>query len=366
MKKDITVALGDRSYGVLIDAGLLSQAGALIAERLGPTRAIIVTDDTVGPLYADKLQASLDAAGIGSTCLSVPAGEASKSWSCLGDLTERVLAQRIERRTPIIALGGGVVGDLAGFVAAIALRGVPLIQIPTTLLSQVDSSVGGKTGVNSAHGKNLIGAFYQPDLVLIDIDTLATLPRRELLAGYAEVVKYGLIDRPAFFDWLETNGRALLDGDPDRLIHAIGECVAAKAQIVAEDEREAGRRALLNLGHTFGHALELAAGYSDRLRHGEAVAVGMVLAFELSARLGLTSAKIAERVAAHLAGVGLPTRAPADLVSAEQMLDLMATDKKVRDGRVTFILARGIGAAFMVRDVDPVTVRTVIAESITL
>ena len=364
MNEIVRVDLGARSYDIHIGQGLIDSAGAALAPVIGKARVVIVSDDRVWPLYGPRLSAALTEAGIDNTALTVAAGEASKSWAVAGDLTERLIGQGLERSTVVVALGGGVIGDLAGFVAAIALRGVPFVQVPTTLLAQVDSAVGGKTGINSPSGKNLIGAFHQPVLVLADIDTLKTLPARERLAGYAEVVKYGLIDRPTFFDWLEREATALLAGDPERLVRAIGESVRAKAAIVADDEREAGRRALLNLGHTFGHALEAAIGYGDRLRHGEAVAIGLVLAFDLSARLGLCPPADAARVRHHLAAVGLPVGIPDDVGSPDDLLALMARDKKVSEGRITFILARGIGRAFVSRDADLSAVSSQLAEAV--
>ena len=357
----LPVALGERSYDILVGEGLVARAGALMRPVLPAPRTIVVTDTSVGPLHAGALAASLAEAGIAADTLTVPAGEASKDFATLERLLDGMIARRAERSTTLVALGGGVVGDLTGFAASILLRGVPFVQIPTTLLAQVDSSVGGKTGINSARGKNLIGSFYQPRLVLADIGALETLPRRELLAGYAEVVKYGLLGDAGFFAWLERNGRALLDGDPGLRREAVYRSCAAKAAIVAEDERETGRRALLNLGHTFGHALEAELGYDGRLLHGEAVAIGMVMAFALSARLGLgpDAAEVA-RVTRHLAAVGLPT-SPGDVPGVrwdpDRLLDHMSRDKKVQDGRITFILARGIGQAEVRRDVPAETVR---------
>ncbi|MBB4264665.1 3-dehydroquinate synthase [Roseospira visakhapatnamensis] len=355
----VSVELGARAYPIHIGAGLLARAGALIRARLPrATRAFVVSDATVAPLYLDQTRASLAAAGLAAADHVIPAGEASKSLEHLGAMIEAMLGHGMERGTPVIALGGGVVGDLAGLAAAVALRGVPLVQIPTTLLSQVDSSVGGKTAVNSAHGKNLIGAFHQPVLVLADTDTLDTLPRRDLLAGYAETVKYGLIGDAPFWDWLEGNGPALLDGDAGLRAEAIAVSCRAKAAVVAADEREAGQRALLNLGHTFGHALEAEAGYGDALLHGEGVAIGMVMAFELSHRLGLCPGQDLERVRRHLDAVGLPTRPdPARTWDVDRLIGHMAKDKKVEGGRVTFVLARGIGRAHLQRDVSADAVR---------
>jgi len=355
----VPVPLGERAYDILIGRGLLAEAGALIAS-LGARRSVIVSDETVASLYADRLIASLAERGVGSTMIMVPPGEASKSYESLAHVCDAVLAARIERGDLVIALGGGVVGDLAGFAAAIVRRGVRLVQIPTTLLAQVDSSVGGKTGINSRHGKNLVGAFHQPSLVIADTSALDTLAPRELKAGYAEVVKYGLIDDAAFFAWCEDNWFGVLSGGEERDF-AVARSCEAKAAAVARDEREDGDRALLNLGHTFAHALERAAGYdAARLVHGEAVAVGLALAFRFSERLGLCPRQDANRVEDHLNEVGLPTRlqdVPGGCGSAEWLLDAMAQDKKVKDGALTFILARGIGQSFIARAVPTDTVR---------
>ncbi|MBB4287274.1 3-dehydroquinate synthase [Roseospira goensis] len=363
----VPVALGERRYDIHIGPGLLDRAGDLLRAAVpGARRAIVVSDETVAALYLERVRTALTSAGVETGAHIVPAGEASKSLSRLEDLLEALLGFGLERGTPVIALGGGVVGDLAGFAAAVALRGVPFVQIPTTLLAQVDSSVGGKTAVNSRHGKNLIGAFHQPRLVLADTDTLDTLPRRELRAGYAETAKYGLIGDAAFWDWLEAHGTALLDGDAALRTEAIATSCRAKAAVVAADEREAGQRALLNLGHTFGHALEAETGYGDALLHGEAVAIGMVMAFDLSHRLGLCPGQDAERVRRHLAAVGLPVRPdPARTWDVERLLGHMARDKKVKDGRITFVLARGIGRAHLQDDVPADAVRSTLAASLT-
>ncbi|MCB9958254.1 MAG: 3-dehydroquinate synthase [Rhodospirillaceae bacterium] len=353
MTETVRVSLGPRSYDIHIAPGVIGRAGALMRPLMDEPRAVVITDDRVGPLYGERLTAALASADIRCDTLTVPAGEATKSWAQAGETLERLLALGVDRKTTVVALGGGVVGDLAGFLAAVALRGLPFVQVPTTLLAQVDSSVGGKTGVNSQHGKNLIGAFHQPATVLIDIDTLATLPERQLLAGYAEVAKYGLIDRPDFFAWLETAGPAVVAGDRAALTRAIVESVAAKAEIVGADERESGARALLNLGHTFGHALEAAAGFGDRLLHGEAVAIGMVMAFDTSVAMGLCPPEDAARVRRHLAAMGLPVRPPPDLADRDGLMALMAKDKKTTGGRLTFILAEGIGRAVILRDVEP-------------
>ncbi|AUN31131.1 3-dehydroquinate synthase [Niveispirillum cyanobacteriorum] len=364
----VPVALGDRSYDIHIGPGLIRHAGTLIRDAVGNRPLVVLTDSAVAELHLSPLLDSLRAAGAKVLDpIIVPSGEASKDMEKLGEVMDALLSRGIERKTVLVALGGGVVGDLGGFAAAIALRGIDFIQVPTTLLSQVDSSVGGKTGINSRHGKNLIGAFHQPRLVLADTDSLKTLPKREVLAGYAEVVKYGLIDRPDFFTWLEANGQALVDGDDALLTEAIRVSCDAKADIVAKDEREGGLRELLNLGHTFGHALEAEAGYGTALLHGESVAIGMVMAFDLSVRMGLCPAGDLARVKAHLTSVGLPVSAAhlgGGAWTAEKLAAHMAKDKKVKDGRVTFILARGIGKAFRCADVALQDVKAVLAASL--
>ncbi len=351
----LRVELGARSYDILVGEGLLATAGRWIAPLAGGPRVFVITDENVRALHLATLERALDDAGLACEALVLPAGEQTKDFQHLENLTGRLLALKVERRSLLIALGGGVVGDLVGFAAAVLLRGIDFVQVPTTLLAQVDSSVGGKTGINTEHGKNLVGSFHQPRLVLADIEVLSTLPRRELLAGYAEVVKCGLIDDPDFFAWLETHGTGVLEGDPAARRHAILASCAAKAAIVADDERETGRRALLNLGHTFGHAIEAELGYDGRLLHGEAVAIGLVMAFDLSARLGLCPAADAQRVRRHLAVVGLPTGLDAvggQAWSAAALIDHMGRDKKVRDGKVAFVLTRGIGRAFLSPEVD--------------
>jgi len=362
----VNVPLGERGYDIAIGRGLIGELGARVAALRPGAAAAIVSDETVAARHLAPAEASLKAAGLRVSAIVVPPGEASKSWPVLESVCEQVLAARIERGDLVLALGGGVVGDLAGFAAAVVRRGLDVVQVPTTLLAQVDSSVGGKTGINSAHGKNQIGAFYQPILVIADTALLDTLPAREFRAGYAEVVKYGLIGDAGFFAWLDANWRDVLAGGPARE-HAIATSCRAKAMTVARDERETGERALLNLGHTFGHAFEAAAGFSDRLLHGEAVAIGMALAFAFSARRGLLPPAEAERVARHLAAVGLPTR-PADIAGetpdADALMALMAQDKKVRRGRLTLILARGIGASFVAPDVDSAEVRAFLAEKL--
>ncbi len=350
----VRVDLGSRAYDVVVGAGLLERAGEFIAPVLKRKRIFVVTDQNVAARHGARLEQGLRAAGIAAHTTVLPPGEGTKDLDHLGRLLDGILDHRPERGDMLLALGGGVIGDLTGLAASLVLRGIDFIQAPTTLLAQVDSSVGGKTGINTRHGKNLIGAFHQPRLVLADLDALATLPRRELLAGYAETVKYGLIDDAAFFAWCEANGTSLVSGDLAARQHAVVYAVGSKARTVVADERETGQRALLNLGHTFGHAFEAALGYSDRLLHGEAVAIGMVLAFEMSARLGLCPKEDAARVRRHIASVGLPASPPQGIGrSAGELLALMGQDKKVRDGKITFILARGIGQAFIERGVDP-------------
>lgn len=361
----VHVDLGARSYDVRIGQGLLDRAGAEVLALAGRRRVAILTDRTVAERHLPRLQEALRAEGIEAPALILPAGEATKSWSHLGEAVEWLIAQRIERKDLVIALGGGVIGDLAGFAAAILRRGVRFVQIPTSLLAQVDSSVGGKTGINSPQGKNLIGAFHQPALVLADIDVLATLSPRDFRAGYGEVAKYGLLGDESFFDWLEAAGPTL-SRDPAALQRAVHHSVAMKAGIVQRDETEQGERALLNLGHTFGHALESATGYSDRLLHGEGVAVGCTLAFELSARMGLCSQEAPSRVSAHFAAMGLPSRIaqiPGDLPDDAALIALMGQDKKVQDGKLRFILARGIGQSFVTDAVDAADLRAVLAQS---
>jgi 3-dehydroquinate synthase len=358
----VPVALGARSYEILIGPRLIEEAGSRIAALRPGAAAFVVCDANLETIHLPSLDRSLRAAGIRIAKAAIPPGEASKDFSTLERLVDAILAAKIERNDLVIALGGGVVGDLAGFAAAIARRGIDVVQIPTTLLAQVDSSVGGKTGINTRHGKNLVGAFHQPCLVLADIDTLSTLPKREFRAGYAEVAKYGLLGDPLFFAWLEQYWRNVFSGGPARM-RAVTVSCRMKAAIVGRDERETGERALLNLGHTFGHALETATGFSERLLHGEAIAIGMVLAFRLSARLKLCAADDAERAVAHFAAVGLPTKladVPGSLPNADGLLELMAQDKKMRRGAPTFVLTRGIGKAFIAHDVDAADVRALL------
>jgi len=362
----VNVPLGGRAYDIVIGRGLLASLGKRLATLRPNVRAAIVTDSAVAKLYLDMAEAALSEAGITSVRIIVPEGEKSKSFRVFERVCESLIADRIERGDVVVALGGGVVGDLAGFAAAVVRRGLEVAQVPTTLLAQVDSSVGGKTGINSQHGKNLIGAFQQPILVLADTALLDTLPAREFRAGYAEVVKYGLIGDAAFFSWLEANWRDVFAGGAARE-HAIAVSCRAKAGTVARDERESGERALLNLGHTFGHALEAATGFSDRLLHGEGVAVGMALAFAFSARRGLLPAAEAERVARHLAAVGLPTKISdiaGEVPGADRLLELMAQDKKVKRGKLALILARGIGSAFIAPDVDQAEIQSFLAEQL--
>ncbi|TCQ07617.1 3-dehydroquinate synthase [Rhizobium sp. PP-F2F-G36] len=364
--RKIHVPLGDRAYDILIGPGLIGSAAQEIAARLTGRRMAVVTDENVAPLYLQPLMESLAQAGIEAVSAILPAGEKTKSFEHLVPVCETILGARIERNDAVIALGGGVIGDLTGFAAGIARRGSRFIQIPTSLLAQVDSSVGGKTGINSPHGKNLIGVFHQPDLVLADTDVLDTLSPREFRAGYAEVAKYGLIDKPDFFAWLEANWQAVFAGGAAR-IEAIALSCQAKADVVVADERENGRRALLNLGHTFGHALEAATAYDGaRLVHGEGVSIGMVLAHAFSARMNLARPDVTARVEAHLRTVGLPTRMseiPGQLPPAEVLMDAIAQDKKVKGGKLTFILTRGLGEAFVADDVPTSAVLSFLAEN---
>jgi len=363
----VNVALGARSYDIVIGRGVLASLGARIAALRPGAKAVIVTDDNVARYHLEPAEAAMHEAGVAASRVVVPAGEASKSYRVFEQVCEAIIASRIERDDLVVALGGGVIGDLAGFAASVVRRGVDYVQVPTTLLADVDSSVGGKTAIDSAHGKNLIGAFHQPMLVLADTALLDTLPDREFRAGYAELAKYGLLGDAAFFAWLEANWRDVFGAAAARE-HAIAVACRAKAAIVARDERETGDRALLNLGHTFGHALEAACGFSDRLLHGEAIAAGMALAFEFSARRqGLIAMADAKRAIRHLAEVGLPTRVndiPGPLPSVDRLMELIGQDKKVRRGMLTFILVRGIGAAFIEKGVDAREVRTFLSEKL--
>ena len=363
----VAVDLGDRSYEVRIGTGLIGRAGAEIAPFLRRKRVAVVTDRMVADTHLAALRAALLAEGIVHDVLILPPGEATKGWHHLGQVTEWLLEQNVERRDLVLALGGGVIGDLVGFAAAILRRGVRFVQLPTTLLAQVDSSVGGKTGINTAQGKNLVGAFHQPSLVLADIGVLATLPDRDLLSGYGEVVKYGLLGDAGFYDWLEAHGPALRKGDLSARLAAVTRSVEMKAGIVSRDETEEGERALLNLGHTFCHALEKATDFSDRLLHGEGVAIGCTLALELSARLGLCAQEEPSRLRAHLRAMGMKVDLadiPGDLPGAEALIALMGQDKKVVDGQLRFILVRGIGQAFVAKDVPGDAVHGLLQDAI--
>lgn len=367
MHETVHVPLGARAYDIEIGPGLLARAGDLIGPHLRRPRVAVITDETVGPMHLNSLRAGLAAQGIEMTALSLPAGEATKKWPYLTQTVEWLLAQKIERSDVVVAFGGGVIGDLTGFAAAILRRGVRFVQIPTSLLAQVDSSVGGKTGINSEHGKNLIGAFHQPSLVLADVDVLGTLTERDFLAGYGEVVKYGLLGDAAFFAWLEEHAMAMAAGDVGLRVEAVRHSCQMKADIVVRDETEQGDRALLNLGHTFCHALEAATGYSDRLLHGEGVAIGCALAFEVSSRAGLCAQEDPSRVRAHLAQMGMKTDLadiPGELPDAKALIALMGQDKKVSDGTINFIMARGIGEAFVTSEIDLGVVEDVLSEAL--
>jgi 3-dehydroquinate synthase len=366
----VDVALGDRAYDIIIGRDMLASLGARVAALRPGARTAIVTDRTVAKHWLEKAEASLAAAGIATARVIVDEGEGAKTYAGLERVSEALIAARIERNDLVIALGGGVVGDLAGFAAAILRRGVDFVQVPTSLLAQVDSSVGGKTGINSPQGKNLLGAFHQPVLVIADTAVLDTLSPRQFRAGYAEVAKYGVLGDEAFFTWLEKNHADLFKGSAARE-YAVATSCRAKAAIVSRDERETGERALLNLGHTFGHALEAATGFSDRLFHGEGVAIGMVLAAELSAELGMISGQDAARVQRHLADAGLPTHlqdiagfAQEGLTDADALMTLMAQDKKVKRGKLTFILLEALGRAVIVPDVEPALVRDFLKEKL--
>jgi 3-dehydroquinate synthase len=362
----VNVALGDRAYDIVIGRDQMAALGTRAAALKPGAKAAIVTDETVAGLHLEAAEAALAAVGLATSRVVVGAGEGTKSFAGFERVCEALIAARVERGDLVVALGGGVVGDLAGFAAAVVRRGLDYIQVPTTLLAQVDSSVGGKTAINSRLGKNLIGAFYQPILVVADTAVLDTLPPRQFRAGYAEVVKYGLLGDAGFFDWLDANAKDVFAGGAARE-HAIATSCRMKAAIVARDERETGDRALLNLGHTFGHALEAAAGFSDRLLHGEAVALGMVLAAEFSARLGVLAPAAVTRATRHLAAAGLPVRlaeVTGGVPDADRLMDLMAQDKKVKRGQLTFILMRDIGAAYVAPDVDPAQLRAFLMEKL--
>ncbi len=365
MAERLRVELGERSYDIVVGERLLAQAGEHIAPLLKGKNVIIVSDKTVARHYLHRLTGALEEKGIRTRVALVKEGDHNKSLREYARLMEALLEQKPDRQTTLIALGGGVVGDITGFAASTLLRGVDFIQIPTTLLAQVDSSVGGKTGINSRWGKNLIGTFYQPELVLADVGTLDTLPRRELLCGYAETLKYGLINDKAFYEWLEMRGKLLLDGDVELRTKAILKSCGAKAAIVAADERESGQRALLNFGHTFGHALEAATGYSKKLLHGEAVAIGMAMAFSISVEMGLCPREDYERVLAHYKLTGLPAspttvRARWDI---NALMESFTRDKKAKDGKLTFILTRGIGKAFVTQEVGRNQLRDTLAQA---
>ena len=362
----VNVALGERSYDIVIGRNQIATVGARAAALKPSAKAAIVTDDVVAGLHLEAAEAALAAVGITTNRIIVEAGEATKSFAGFECVCEALIAARVERGDLVVALGGGVVGDLAGFAAATVRRGLDYIQVPTTLLAQVDSSVGGKTAINSRHGKNLIGAFYQPILVVADTSVLDTLPPRHFRAGYAEIVKYGLLGDTGFFAWLEASAAEVFAGGAARE-HAIATSCRMKAAIVAHDEREAGDRALLNLGHTFGHALEAAAGFSDRLLHGEAVAIGMALAAEFSVRLGALAPEHAARATRHLSGAGLPVRlgdVAGGVPDADRLMELMWQDKKVKRGKLTLVLLRDIGAAYISHDVDPARLRAFLVEKL--
>ncbi|WP_316862958.1 3-dehydroquinate synthase [uncultured Cohaesibacter sp.] len=363
----VRVELGTRSYDILIGRSILSDLGRYFKDLFPHSRAVIITDQTVAGLHLDTAESSLHEAGVDYSVVIMAPGEKSKSYQGLIKACDAVLDSKMERGDIVIALGGGVIGDLAGFVAGVIRRGMRFIQVPTTLLSQVDSSVGGKTGINTGHGKNLVGLFNQPHLVLADTAVLDTLKPRDFKAGYGEVAKYGLINQPDFFEWLENNWQGIFEGGPERE-EAIARSCQAKADVVAADEHEANQRALLNLGHTFGHALEGMAEYdAERIVHGEGVAIGMVLAHEFSARLGLCDLAVTDRVVAHLQQVGLPTHIrdiPGQLPKVELLMDYIAQDKKVSRGSLTFILTRGLGQSFVKKDVEPDLIRAFLEEKL--
>jgi len=367
MMETVHVPLEGREYDIHIGPGLLAQSGALIAPLLSRPRVAIVADEHVADLHLSSLLKGLEAQGIAAIHMTLPQGEGTKSWPHFERVVEWLLEQQVERKDVVVAFGGGVIGDLVGFAAAVLRRGVRFVQVPTSLLAQVDSSVGGKTGINAPQGKNLIGAFHQPGMVLADTEVLGTLTERDYLAGYGEVVKYGLLGDVKFFQWLEDNASRAAEGDMEARIAAVKRSVEMKAEIVVRDETEQGDRALLNLGHTFCHALEAATGYSDRLLHGEGVAIGCALAFELSSRMGLCSQEDPSRVRTHLRDMKMKvdlSDIEGELPNADRLLDLMGQDKKVVDGKLRFILARGIGEAFVTSDVDPAMVRDLLQEGL--
>jgi 3-dehydroquinate synthase len=363
----VRVDLGERAYDIVIGDGLVADVGQWLAPIVGERRLFVVSDGTVDSHYGDVFTESLRRAGLRHSYHLVAPGEGSKSFDVLEELCETLIGDGLDRRSVVVALGGGVIGDLAGFAAGVVMRGVDFIQVPTTLLAQVDSAVGGKTGINIRRGKNLVGLFHQPILVLADVGVLDTLDPRQLRAGYAEVVKYGLIEDAPFFTWLEENGAALLAGDRAARTHAVMTSCQAKAAVVAADEREAGQRALLNLGHTFGHALEAEFGFSDALLHGEGVAVGMVLAFSLSAHMGWCGPDRVDRILAHLRSIGLPAAIsdlPSRTFSAETLIAHMQHDKKATDGRIAFVVARDIGHAFVSAEIPPDVVTSFLRNAI--
>lgn len=366
--KIVTIDLGARAYDIYIGEGLVYRVNEFLPEDITGRTIFIVTDDNVKSTASAIRNIALEAGAARAEMIVMPSGEKTKSFSQLEGLCEWMLTHEVSRSSIVFAVGGGVIGDLTGFAASVIMRGVKFVQVPTTLLAQVDSSVGGKTGINTAQGKNFVGTFYQPVSVVADLETLKTLPPRELLAGYAEIVKYGLIDDYGFFQWLEENGEKVCALDIEALAYAVEISVRAKAAIVQADEKESGRRALLNLGHTFGHALETAAKYDGRLLHGEAVAIGMMMAFDLSVRMGLCPAEHFERIEQHFAKIGLPTRAsfiePRLKASVTSLIDTMKKDKKVADGKMTFVLARGIGESFLTQDVPENLVREVLEDSL--
>jgi 3-dehydroquinate synthase len=367
MRNIVSVNLPGREYDIHIGPGLLADAGIMIAPLLSQPRVRVVTDETVSALHLETLRAGLQNAGISMEALALTPGEGTKNWENLTKCVEWLLDQKVERRDIVVAFGGGVIGDLVGFAAAILRRGVRFVQIPTSLLAQVDSSVGGKTGINTRHGKNLVGAFHQPSLVIADVDVLGTLTSRDFLAGCGEVVKYGLLGDAAFFEWLEKNGQAMAAGDVAARVYAVRRSVEMKAEIVVRDETEQGDRALLNLGHTFCHALEAATGYSDRLLHGEGVAIGCALALEVSSKMGLCSQEDPSRLRAFLKNMGMKTDLSdidGILPDAEALVDLMGQDKKVLDGQLRFILTRGIGTAFVTSDVSRELIVDVLDEAL--
>lgn len=363
----VDVKLSDKSYSIHIGCGLLSGSGQFLPFGLKDRSLFVLTDERVANPYGLAVYEGLKAAGARSVeILAIPGGEQAKNLSDFERVVSWMLDHDVDRQSVLFAVGGGVIGDLAGFAASVVMRGISFVQIPTTLLAQVDSSVGGKTGINLPQGKNMIGTFHQPAAVICDMDTLATLPQRDILAGYAEIIKYALIDDPSFFIWLESNGKRVCEKDPEALARAVATACRKKAEIVSEDEKERGRRMILNLGHTFGHALEAATGYDGRLVHGEAVAIGTALAFRLSVRMGLCAEKDADRVIRHLKDIGLPTRIdmiPPPLFGIKEIMDYMVHDKKASLGRVVFILSRGIGSCFVTDNVQKADLEAVLGQS---